>query len=602
MLRNNNKPILIVGAGIAGLALAQQLQKHAIPFTIIEKRMTLTNDGTGIALPANAVKALEYMGLGKELHQEAHQIKEIIYTNTSAQTLSQASLLEPPFDTGKFLALPRQKLHEILRQGIENKILFNTTISQLHQTPTGVNVKFSNPEFKEEEFSAVIGADGVNSYIRHLVFDSTQIEDLGVTIWRFVCKYPTKDLQPTYMLGTNSLFMAYPIGSDEVYCYAHTVDPEYSLCHATSHQKNLTNIFAEYGGIAKIMLNRLPDDKCIIPGRLQSLPKPLFSRNRVALIGDAGHACSPMLQQGAASAIEDVIALSELLIKFSILDALKHYAIFREDRIKWITQASDIPMKALIAMNENQMAMIQEKIRASGPLNVQGWKTLLKTSAIDDIQVYIEREIKNAMKKRKLKTNIFNVWTEAVEFFLQEVSSIAYPHIPHEALIEWTDKIGSKIFQNELDDFFSQMQTLFSTETIKPGLARQQLKHAFEHFHTALLKKFPLLSNYPATTESVSKLINESQAEKYDLVMAQRAFIMAKSFKEKLTAQQVIEKYNLLISSLTMSISGMSEAIICKQSRDLPRNSGSPLLYKRSSTAPKLTEENIGEKNTPGKP
>lgn len=598
MLRNDNKPILIVGAGIAGLALAQLLQKRAIPFVIIEKRKTLTTDGAGIALPANAVKALEYMGLGEILHKEAHQVKEIIYTDKSGKILSQASLLEPPLDTAKFVALPRQKLHEILRQDIEDKIQFNTTITKLEQTQTGVKVKLSHSESNEEEFSAVIGADGVNSYIRHLVFNSAPLEDLGVAIWRFVCKYPTKDLQPTYMLGTNSLFMAYPIGPDEVYCYAHTIDPDYSLCHATSHQKNLKNLFAEYGGIAEIILNRLPDDKCITPGRLQSLPQPLFSYNRVALIGDAGHACSPMLQQGAATAIEDAITISELLTNFPTLDALRHYAIFRENRVKWIIKASDTPMKALIHMDENKMAAIQEKISESGPLNVQGWKTLLKESAIDAIHSYIENEIKKTIQKSKLTTNIFNIWKDAVELFLREISAIVYPVIIHEALFEWTDKIGSNVFQNALDDFFSQMCSLFSTETVKPSLARQQLKHAFEHLYTALLEKFPLLAQYPAVEESASKLTKESQAEKYDLIMVQRAFMIAKSFKEKLNEKQVTENYKLLISSLSISIASIPEAVICKQSYGLPRSNGSPLLYKRSPPLPKLNGEKKEEANT----
>ena len=76
------KKILISGAGIAGLGLARQLKKLNIPFKIIEKRTHLSTDGAGIALPANAVKALRYMGLGSNIDQHAHQVNNSPYAAT----------------------------------------------------------------------------------------------------------------------------------------------------------------------------------------------------------------------------------------------------------------------------------------------------------------------------------------------------------------------------------------------------------------------------------------------------------------------------------------------------------------------------------------
>jgi len=209
------KKILISGAGIAGLGLARQLKKLHIPFKIIEKRTHLSTDGAGIALPANAVKALRYMGLGNNVDQHTHQVNKIIYTDSTGTTLSEASLLVEPLNTDRFVALHRHKFHDILREGVDGAIHFSTTINQITRTKNGVLVKFNNPELKEEEFSAVIGADGIKSHVRQLAFADTPLTDLGVTIWRWTCKYPTHDLQPTYMLGARDIFMAYPIGKDE---------------------------------------------------------------------------------------------------------------------------------------------------------------------------------------------------------------------------------------------------------------------------------------------------------------------------------------------------------------------------------------------------
>lgn len=385
------KKILISGAGIAGLSLARQLKKLNIPFMIIEKRSRITTDGAGIALPANAVQALRYIGLGNNIDQNAHSVQKIIYTDTTGMVLSDASLSESPLNTDRFVALHRHQFIKILCSGIEDKICFGTTIDLMIPTKTGVLVKFNNPEMKQEEFSAVIGADGIHSHVRKLAFTDIPLTDLGVAIWRWTCRYPTNDLQPIYMLGARDVFMVYPISDNEVYCYAHAFDPKELNLKFTDHRMALDKYFGEYGGIAKVMLGMLPENHCIISGRLQSVSQPVFASGRVALIGDAGHACSPTLQQGAASALEDVIVLSELLKHFSIIDAFSHYKEIRSERIHWIAASSDGPMKMLINIDLKMLSIIQQNIRDNGPLNVQGWKKLLSNNPIRELSCYIER-------------------------------------------------------------------------------------------------------------------------------------------------------------------------------------------------------------------
>lgn len=401
MLSKHPIKILISGAGIAGLVLARLLKKLGIPFKIIEQRSQFTSDGAGIALPANAVKALRHIELGKEIDQHTHQVKKIIYTDSAGTVLSEKSLLEKPLDSDKFVALHRHKFHDILDQEMANLVDFNTSITQMTQTANGVRVKFNQPDSKEEEFSMVVGADGVNSTVRQLMFNAPPLVDLGVTIWRWTCNYSTAELQPTYAWGAKDLFMAYPIGPNEVYCYAHVYDPESQLIKSSDPKAILTKHFNQHGGIVKTMLSILPDNQFIIPGRLRSVPKPLFVSGRVVLIGDAGHACSPMLQQGASGALEDAIALTEFLKHFSIEEALKHFEKFRSERINWVTEFSDGPMKMLINLDAKQMTAIQQKIRENGPLNVQGWKKLLASDYVEEVTAYIAQH-KPAILRSKL--------------------------------------------------------------------------------------------------------------------------------------------------------------------------------------------------------
>lgn len=384
--------ILIVGAGIAGLCLARQLKQAQIAFTLIEKNPAeIIPRGAGIALPANAVKILRHLGLGAHIDRQAHPVHQIIYTDMSGTTLSAASLLEPPLNIDRFVALPRHVFHTILATDLIPAIHFETTITEMQQTEQGVNVKF-NSKLPAEKFSAVIGADGINSSVRQFAFADFALTDLGVTVWRWRCRYPTQDLQPTYMLGREALFMAYPIGPEEVYCYAHLVDRANADLTSTQHQTLLTKYFSMAGGIAKKMLAILPGNSAIIASRLRSVAKPCFANNRIALIGDAAHACSPMLQQGAAGALEDVIALVELLKHFPAPLALTHYANFRAERVNWIVATSDNPLKMFANMDEKMQLMLEQTIREKGPLNVQGWKKLFATDPVSEIASYIQQQ------------------------------------------------------------------------------------------------------------------------------------------------------------------------------------------------------------------
>lgn len=385
--------ILISGAGIAGLCLARQLKKHGIPYTLVEKKSTLDVSGTGIALPANAVRALRYMGFAEAVDR-MHQVTDIIYTRANGRVISRASLLEKPLNLDKFVALDRSALLHLLKQDIEADIHFNVTITDIKQKDIGVKVLFSNP-LLNDHYQAVIGADGIYSTVRNLGFGQPDLVDLGVTNWRWICDYPTKDLQPTYMLGMNTMFLAYPIGPNRIYCYAHQSDRAAQSSHADKTQKNLRQLFAHYQDIAEPLLKILPEDKHIYTGRLRSVPAPLFSSADVALVGDAGNACSPMLQQGAACAFEDVIILSELLANFPVRKALELYKEQREQRVSWIVKTSDDSIKSFIKMN-SRLAMMARNwfIKMKGPLNVLGWKHLLAHCPLNDLANFIHYENK----------------------------------------------------------------------------------------------------------------------------------------------------------------------------------------------------------------
>lgn len=381
--------ILISGAGIAGLCLARQLKKHGIAYTIIEKKSQIDLAGAGIALPANAVRALRHVGLSGFV-DNLHQVNRIIYSRSNGKVISQASLLEAPLNLDKFVALDRTELLTALQDEIQNEIHFNTTITGIQHQDSGVDVTFSNPKLNSH-YQAVIGADGIYSKVRELCFEPFELVDLGVTCWRWISEHPTEGVQPDYIFGLNNSFLAYPIGKNRIYCYAQQTDRIGQYQSANKAYENLNNLFTNYRGIARLLLDKISSNQYIHTDRLRSVPLPLFTRPGVALIGDASSACSPTLQQGAASAFEDVIVLSELLAHFPVKKALEHYQTQRTERVTWTVKTSDDAIKSFVKMNSSLSVMLRNLFfKRKGPINVLGWRQLLSECPLRNVTSFIE--------------------------------------------------------------------------------------------------------------------------------------------------------------------------------------------------------------------
>lgn len=386
MKQHSNKKYLIVGAGIAGLSLARQFKRLGIGFKLIEKQVGFEAHGSGIALPANAVKALRYMGLGDQIDALAHRVHHVYYQNSKGKPLTAASLDQWPLNRDHFIALKRNQLHSILIDGLESDIDYATQLQSMEETSEGIWATFDSST-SPEKFSGIIGADGLYSSVRQLQFGTIPLSDLGYTQWRWISSLDTTHLQPTYMLGRKEILMAYPISPTEVYCYAHVFDPDQIHLSAANKQEILKHLLQEFSGIAKILLQQLPDSSQIYVGRLRSMPSPLFQKGRVALVGDASNACSPLLQQGAAAAFEDTIALSKFLNTYDTCTALPTYENFRKTKVSWILSASDTPLKKIAQLNSPLAIFIRNLyLRIKGPTNVQGWKYLLKECMLEKLE------------------------------------------------------------------------------------------------------------------------------------------------------------------------------------------------------------------------
>jgi 2-polyprenyl-6-methoxyphenol hydroxylase-like FAD-dependent oxidoreductase len=368
--------ILIVGAGICGLALARRLTNTNVKVTLIERDSHFPPGGAGICLPANAVLQMKRLGLYDRLIQAAHEVNLIEYAKSSGETLTCASLGEPPLNKAAFVALPRQRLMDLLQYGMSNAVCFSSQVTKITDTEGGLWVHV-NHSTRPEFFDLVVAADGIHSTTRQLVFKDAKAQSLGVTHWRFLVDHPERETHPTYYLGDDHAFMIYPTGAQQSYCYAQVSDPTQSYRQAPPLE-SLQQLFGQYCEPVAAMLRALTPSTRVYTGTLESVKLDSCYQGRTVLVGDALHGCPPSLQQGVGMGLEDINSLADLITRHPVDDALQLYNEERLARVRWVVEESNRLIELAKRGNTWYGRLIRNTLlRQKGPANVAAWRRLL---------------------------------------------------------------------------------------------------------------------------------------------------------------------------------------------------------------------------------
>jgi FAD-dependent urate hydroxylase len=288
--------ILIVGAGMAGLAVARALRARNIPFDIIDRAHRET--GAGIFLPANAVRALDDLG-----------VSGLGHPITRMRLLDQRGkrLLDLPFDTiwgdtGPCVAVERTELHRALAEGV----------------PVKYGVEY--PAAVDSMYDLVIGADGIRSVVR----GTPGPRPSGLVGWRFLAESGAPAGEWTAWQGHKRTFLAVSLGGGRAYCYADAdAVPAGDWRELFAGFTDPVPALAAHGGDAHF-------------GPIEQVEPVYTAGPGKVLIGDAAHAFPPNMAQGAALAFEDALVLAELLDRQPVEAAVRDFAARRLPRAKWV--------------------------------------------------------------------------------------------------------------------------------------------------------------------------------------------------------------------------------------------------------------------------
>jgi 2-polyprenyl-6-methoxyphenol hydroxylase-like FAD-dependent oxidoreductase len=333
----NRRRVLVVGGGIAGLALAPLLARTGVAVEVIEREPAWRHAGTGMYLPGNAARAFRALGLEARVASRAVEIARQRFCDHRGRLLCEVDVAELWAAVGPCLAIDRAELHALLREaaGVV-PIHIGLAVERLAQRDGIVSVEFSDGA--SGEYDLVVGADGIHSAVRRLTFEPTAVPTpVGQVGWRFLAPRPPKVTTWSVMLGRGAAFLTLPLVGDCVYCYCDIVSP---LGHDTPERasaERLRELFSEFAEPAAPLLAGLDAVADIHVSTIEEVALDCWARERVVLIGDAAHATSPNMAEGAAMALEDALVLADCLRRIpAIPDAIAAFQARRQPRTEWV--------------------------------------------------------------------------------------------------------------------------------------------------------------------------------------------------------------------------------------------------------------------------
>jgi len=370
--------VLVIGGGIGGLTAAIALRKKGLDVHVIERDPTWSVYGVGIIQQFNVVRAMkeidaldEYMAVASGFDQSTLYV--------GPQGIKEAEFATPRLagpDYPSNAGVRRKDLQTILGDAAKRagaKISLGVTVEEMNDDGTGVDVTFSDDS--AGRYDVVLGADGIFSQTRQTILpDAPKPSYTGQWVWRYNLPRPA-DLDGIQIFAGPCNAGLVPMTDDLMYMYLVSEMPEGAMLPvegAAKAMRDAANAMMPAPQL-KPWIEQITDDAGVVarPMEVIFLEDEPWNVGRIGLLGDAVHASTPHLAQGAGMAIEDALVLAEELTKAEPEEAFAAYRARRFKRVEFVAknsvkigdmQMGKIPPFDVGALTRDTMTLMAEPI------------------------------------------------------------------------------------------------------------------------------------------------------------------------------------------------------------------------------------------------
>ncbi|WP_432697395.1 FAD-dependent oxidoreductase [Marinobacterium sp. YM272] len=334
-----------MGGGIAGLCAAIALRRQGLEVELVEIRSQWKVPGVGIIQQNNVVREMARLGVLDAYLGAGFAFDDVaLYDAKGVQTarLPGRRLAGPEYPAN--VGISRLALHRVLyatATGLGARIRMGVTVADCHETADAVVARFTDGG--QGRYALVVGADGIYSKIRQLLFgDRYQPGFTGQAVWRHnFARRPEIDHLAVFS-GANGNAGLVPVSDELMYLFLTSYEGDKPCIGETGLASRMKAHLEGFGGIVAELAGQIVRDSEVVCRPLETVfVDENWYRGRVVLIGDAAHATTPHLGQGAGMAIEDAIVLSEEFAGGgSLVTRLERFMARRFDRCRFISQKS----------------------------------------------------------------------------------------------------------------------------------------------------------------------------------------------------------------------------------------------------------------------
>ena len=335
---------IIIGGGIGGLTTAIALKQKGIDAKIYEQTNEMTPAGAGLFVASNALNVFHRLGMADEIVSAGKEFTKVDILDTKNNVISSidCEYVKRKFGKGNF-SIHRGELQRILIEKLPPTCLITGKVfEKYNQDENEVEVYFTDGTVEKADF--LIAADGIHSKARKQMFPNQNLRFANQTCWRFVTNFtlPNPKYAQEIWANEKGLRVGFSqINQHQVYCYITIKESKGGKDDQNNIKEKLLSLCSDFQPFVKEIVQNLNPKEVLRNDIYDFSPISNWQDKKVILLGDAAHATTPNLGQGACQAIEDAYVIADCLAKAkNVESAFNQYQNIRIKKAHYITNTS----------------------------------------------------------------------------------------------------------------------------------------------------------------------------------------------------------------------------------------------------------------------